>query len=293
MLGLADRSNGRRLLGHILEGDAGGVLDALAEQYRLGVDPAAIIADLMELVHAVTLLKSGRSNDDPSRSEEERQALEQWAGRLGFGELHRLWQLLLKGHGEALAAVNPRDACDMALLRAVHAASLPDPSDLARLLAGGSLPAAAPQPAPAAPAAVEEPGLPGMAAGSGPDVPGDFRALTEALFNAGQGRLADELHDCVGLVRYAPPELHVRPAVPLKFTAQAMEQALRGHWSLPWRVIFSEEAAQPTLREQEAQQERDREAAVWNHPIGQAVRAGFPDAELVGIEPLKNGSMDA
>src|SRR6185369_4864183 len=37
MLGLADRSTVRRLLGHVLAGDAGAVLDSLDEQHRLGV----------------------------------------------------------------------------------------------------------------------------------------------------------------------------------------------------------------------------------------------------------------
>ncbi|MEO0974093.1 MAG: DNA polymerase III subunit gamma/tau, partial [Pseudomonadota bacterium] len=39
MLGLADKSAQRRLLGHLLEGDAKALLEAIAEQYSLGVEP--------------------------------------------------------------------------------------------------------------------------------------------------------------------------------------------------------------------------------------------------------------
>jgi DNA polymerase-3 subunit gamma/tau len=291
MLGLADRSSVRRLMGHLLASDAGAVLDSLAEQHRLGVDPAAIIADLLDLVHAITLAKSGRVDDDPARSAEECAALEDWSGKLGFTALHRLWQLLLKGHGEILSAVNPRDACDMALLRVVHAAGMPDPSDLARMLGQGGVPApSAPLQAPAAPP--EEPGLPGLSASAPPptQLPPDFPALIACLQEAGQDRLALELIDCVGLVRYAPPEIELHPLGPLKFSAEQIGQALRDMTGSPWRVTFSQGPAQPSLREQEQAREKAAQDAILAAPAVRAVFEAFPDAELVGIEPANHGS---
>lgn len=50
-----------------------------------------------------------------------------WAGQLA-GQLHRLWQLLLKGHDEVRAAPDPLVAAKMALLRVQHAADMPDPA---------------------------------------------------------------------------------------------------------------------------------------------------------------------
>jgi DNA polymerase-3 subunit gamma/tau len=286
MLGLADRSSVRRLMGHLLAGDAGAVLDSLAEQHRLGVDPAAIIADLLDLVHAITLAKSGRVDDDPARSAEECAALEDWSGKLGFTALHRLWQLLLKGHGEILSAVNPRDACDMALLRVVHAAGMPDPSDLARMLVQGGAPAAAP--APMQPAvAPEEPGLPGLSA---PALPPDFPALISRLEEAGQHRLALELIDCVGLVGYTPSEIELRPLGPLEFGNAQIEKILRDMTGSPWRVTFSQGPAQPSLREQEQAREKAAQDAILAAPAVRAVFEAFPDAELVGIEPANYGS---
>ena len=46
---------------------------------------------------------------------------------MSHATLHRLWQLLLKGIEEVAVAVMPREAAEMALLRIVHASSLPDP----------------------------------------------------------------------------------------------------------------------------------------------------------------------
>jgi DNA polymerase-3 subunit gamma/tau len=286
MLGLADRSSVRRLMGHLLAGDAGAVLDSLAEQHRLGVDPAAIIADLLDLVHAITLAKSGRVDDDPARSAEECAALEDWSGKLGFTALHRLWQLLLKGHGEILSAVNPRDACDMALLRVVHAAGMPDPSDLARMLGQGGAPAAAPAPI-QPPAPPEEPGLPGLSA---PALPQDFPALISRLEDAGQHRLALELIDCVGLVGYTPSEIELRPLGPLEFGNAQIEKILRDMTGSPWRVTFSQGPAQPSLREQEQAREKAAQDAILAAPAVRAVFEAFPDAELVGIEPANHGS---
>jgi DNA polymerase-3 subunit gamma/tau len=286
MLGLADRSSVRRLMGHLLASDAGAVLDSLAEQHRLGVDPAAIIADLLDLVHAITLAKSGRVDDDPARSAEECAALEDWSGKLGFTALHRLWQLLLKGHGEILSAVNPRDACDMALLRVVHAAGMPDPSDLARMLVQGGAPAAAPAPM-QPPVPPEEPGLPGLSA---PALPPDFPALISRLEEAGQHRLALELIDCVGLVGYTPSEIELRPLGPLEFGNAQIEKILRDMTGSPWRVTFSQGPAQPSLREQEQAREKAAQDAILAAPAVRAVFEAFPDAELVGIEPANHGS---
>ena len=283
MLGLADRSTVRRLLGHVLAGDAGAVLDSLDEQHRLGVDPAAIIADLLDLVHAITLAKSGRMDEDPARSAEELAALEDWSGKLGFAALHRLWQLLLKGHGEILVAVNPRDACDMALLRVVHAAEMPDPSELARLLGqgGGEAPT---HPVTAAPesAKTEEPGLPGLSA---PVFPPDFLTLVERLYEA-HGRVANDLHDCVGLVTYAPPLLELRLRQPLAADfVDRLRDALNKATGTAWTVRTSDGPAAPTLREQEEARKKAAEGAILAAPAVRAVFEAFPDAELIGIEP--------
>jgi len=282
-LGLADRSTVRRLLGHVLAGDAGAVLDSLDEQHRLGVDPAAIIADLLDLVHAITLAKSGRMDEDPARSAEELAALEDWSGKLGFAALHLLWQLLLKGHGEILVAVNPRDACDMALLRVVHAAEMPDPSELARLLGqgGGEAPT---HPVTAAPesAKTEEPGLPGLSALV---FPPDFLTLVERLYEA-HGRVANDLHDCVGLVTYAPPLLELRLRQPLAADfVDRLRDALNKATGTAWTVRTSDGPAAPTLREQEEARKKAAEGAILAAPAVRAVFEAFPDAELIGIEP--------
>ncbi len=288
MLGLADRGLVRRLFGHVIGGETAALLDLLEEQHRLGVDPLAIMADLLAIVHAITLLKAGRQDDDPARSAEEREAIGGWAEALGFGDLHRMWQLLLKGHGEVQAAVHPRDACDMALLRVIHAASMPDPSELARLIAAGG--AGAPPPRSEAPKPVEEPGLPGLSAASAQQAyPPAFPALVDHLDRSGQAGVALELHDCFGLVRYEPPLLVLKPLGPARIGADAVARAL----GKPWTVQFSDEPAAPSLREQEQARETAARDAILSAPAVSAVMTAFPDAELTGVETIAYGSANA
>ncbi|RYD63340.1 MAG: DNA polymerase III subunit gamma/tau, partial [Sphingomonadales bacterium] len=158
MLGLSDRGAIRELFGLLLSGDAGGALAALRLQYDMGVDPQAVLKTLLETVHGVTLAKLG-TEATAGQSAEELKALERWAAGLSFPMLHRLWQLLLKGHDEVARAALPIEACEMALLRVIHASQLPDPGDLARQIASGAV-----APPAAAPAASKEPGLPGTMA---------------------------------------------------------------------------------------------------------------------------------
>src|SRR3546814_10709924 len=89
----------RELMGLMLAADAPGALAALRRQYDYGVDPQSVLRALLETVHGVTLVKLG-TPPDPAQPAEERSGYEEWAGKLSFPALHRLWQLLLKGHDE-------------------------------------------------------------------------------------------------------------------------------------------------------------------------------------------------
>src|SRR5690606_23807549 len=208
MLGLSDRGAVRDLLGLLLAGDAPGALARLKEQYDLGVEPASLLRGLLEAVHGIARAKVGGAID-PAQSDEERAAYADWAARLGFGVIHRLWQMLLKGLGEIESAPAPFEAAEMALLRIIYAAELPDPGELAARIAGGEGEAGGAGAAAA----------PATAAGSrqGPllAMPPDFPAMIALLESRGHHRLALQLHDQVGLVRYAPAELDIRPAKPL------------------------------------------------------------------------------
>ena len=278
MLGLSDRGAVRALFGLILSGDAKAALAALAEQHDLGVDSLAVIKGLLETCHGTTLVKVG-APVDASQSAEERNAYEGWAGSLSFALLHRLWQMLLKGHDEVARAADPREAADMALLRLIHASSLPDPADLMRRLEGGTPMAATGSQAPAA--ASPPPTL----ATSG-TAPQSFEALVVALEQDGKHVLAEQLRREFGLVRFEPPLLVIRPVKPqpdpnylARFT-----QAIRETLGPDWRLEVSQEGAAPSLVEQEDMKEAEARQAILSTPLVRVALETFPGAELIGYE---------
>ncbi|TVV71607.1 DNA polymerase III subunit gamma/tau [Sphingomonas solaris] len=287
MLGLSDRGAIRALFGDLLRGDAPAVLAGVRAQHDLGVEPVALLHGLLETTHGVTRAKVG-GGDDPALSVEEREALADWASRLGFATLHRLWQLLLKGHGEVQAAALPLEAAEMALLRVVHASTLPDPGELARRIAGGEVAMPA---APALPSAVEEAQaslMKSTVAAAPPRLPADVVELEAMLGGASEHLLAQQVHDYARVIRFEPPVLDfaAHPRLDEDFTRRLMA-VLRKATQQIWTVSLAEapEAAAPSLYEQQQATEADERARVLAMPVVQAALAAFPDAALESYTP--------
>jgi DNA polymerase-3 subunit gamma/tau len=284
MLGLSDRGAIRRLFGMLLAGDAGGALASLQEQRDLGVEPGAVLRGLLELTHRTTLSKVG-APVDVTQSVEEREALDGWASSLSFALLHRLWQLLLKGHDEVSRAAHPGEAADMALLRIIHASQLPDPGELARKLEAGQ--------------AVAAPGGAVGAAGNGPvasfcPVPQDFPGLIALLETNSKPHMGQQLHDFAGLVRYAPPELVLAAVKPLPNDfARDLAAALKSLTGMAWQVEITEEHAAPSLLDQDRQRENDARDAILADPAVMVAMQAFPDAELIDFDREEQRSLIA
>ncbi|MCF3627614.1 DNA polymerase III subunit gamma/tau [Thalassospiraceae bacterium LMO-SO8] len=154
MLGLADRSQGFDLLEKTLQGDTPGALNQLAAMYQDGADPAAVLNDLLEIVHFLTRAKLvPETLTDPAVPEIERVRGKDLSERLGMGALARAWQMLLKGVGEVQHAPNAIQATEMVIVRLAHAANMPTPEEAIRRLTEDAAAAPAPTaPAPQAPA---------------------------------------------------------------------------------------------------------------------------------------------
>ena len=269
MLGLSDRGAVRDLFALVLAGDAREALALLERQYDYGVDPRSVFQALLETVHAITLIKVG-TPPDPAQSAEEMEACSRWAAGLSHAALHRLWQLFLKGHDEVARATLPLEAADMALLRVIHASTLPDPEDLARQLVSSTTPALASAPSP--PVSVDATPM------SAPD---SFAALVDALDESGTLALAARLRHGARIVRYAPPELVLSGSRPLSAdTLAELGAALKMMTGKPWRVSVEDTIGEPTLREKEEEAERLAKDRVLASPMVQAALAAFPDAEL-------------
>jgi DNA polymerase III subunit gamma/tau len=293
MLGLADRGRIRRLLSVLLSGDAGATLAELDEAQALGVDPLTLLRGLMEQVHAASRTKAGGAADVLA-SAEEREASAELAARLGWGALHRLWQMLLKGLADVTAAPDPHEAAAMVLLRIVHAADLPDPATLLERLrsAGeGPLPAReAPPPAAAVPRAQAAPARAGSGNEASPAavpaarLPADFAGLVQLLEQGGKPLRSVQLFNQVGLVRFAPPELVLKPLQPLGATfARELADDLRAVTGQSWQVSLGDGESEPSLRQQQLLAEEKAKADILAESSVAAVLARFPDATLDSV----------
>jgi DNA polymerase III subunit gamma/tau len=286
MLGLADKSAQRRLLGHLLEGDAKALLAAVDEQYALGVEPLALIRALMDLTHRVTLAQvSGGEPDAPA--EDERAALGDFAARLGAGELHRLWQLLLKGHDEVRTGPDPLVSLQMALLRILHAAQLPDPGKLAKRIEE-----LAERQTMAAPAATAAAPADAPVAGASPASELDWAALVEKVDAAGMLHVAEMMRSRVRVIALAPERLVFEqvdnfPDDP----APEVRDALFKVTGKRWQVERGTGAAQPSLREASEAEARAADDRVRADPLVMAAFDAFPEAEL--ITPSRAASVGA
>ena len=273
MLGLADKSAQRKLLEVLLSGDAKALLDGVADQYALGVEPLALMRGQLDLIHRITVAKvTGAEPDAPSS--DERAALANLAESLSPPQLHRLWQLLLKGHEEVRAAPDPLVSAQMALLRVMHANALPDPGNLVTKLedlvkSGGSQ---------AASAAPQESGTAPVASGGAPQ----WEALVQQVDEAGQLRVAQLMRDWIRVIAIEPEKLVYSLAPGINDDpGPEMREVLLKVTGQRWLIEKGEGEGVPTLREVAEAHAKAEEERRRNHPLLNAVLEGFPEAEIL------------
>ncbi|OCC24925.1 DNA polymerase III subunit gamma/tau [Croceicoccus estronivorus] len=270
MLGLADKSAQRDLFAAILAGDARTLLEGMDRQYALGVEPLALMRSLMDFTHRVTVCQVGRSGADAPTAEE-RATIEEWAEKLGAAQLHRLWQLLLKGHDEVRNAPDPQVAAQMALLRVLHAADLPDPGSLVKRLeemAASGI--AAPQ------------GEGASAGASAPVASVNWHDLVEQVDRAGHLRIAQLMRDWLRVIDLAPGKLifSLVPGLAVDPVSE-LRDALYKSTGTKWQVEKGEGEGAPSLREVAEAEKANAAAALLRDPLVEAAMAAFPGAEIV------------
>ncbi|MBV8613792.1 MAG: DNA polymerase III subunit gamma/tau [Acetobacteraceae bacterium] len=289
MLGLADRAMVFDLLEAVMAGRSAAALEVTERAHERGADLGVMLADLLDLLHTITRLKSIPGlRDSPELPEAERTRGAALADRLSIPVLARSWQMLLKGVGEVEAAPDRRAAAEMVLIRLCHVSDLPTPGELVRRLTE----------APGAPAALAAPAGPGSggvraAAGAmalpvaepaakpaAPRLAG-LRDVAALLVERREALLHAHLLHSVHLVRFAPPVIEIRPqpAAPRDF-APRLAAFLHEATGARWTIALSSAAGEPTLAAQGNAAEAGRRAAAAEHPLVRAILEAFPGARI-------------
>ncbi|TCM40600.1 DNA polymerase III subunit gamma/tau [Novosphingobium sp. ST904] len=278
MLGLSDKSVQRALITAILDGRGGELLNLIAHQFALGVEPIAMMRGLMTLVHRIAVAQVGGGAHD-AHSAEEREAIEGWAKALKAGQVHRIWQLLIKGHEEVKSAPDPLVAAQMALLRIMHASDMPDPGTLVKKLEdlAARVPAGVPggvDGAPAGPAAVAAV-TPEMVARRWEELVDDVEHMGE-LSTANTMRMQVRVVELAsGMLRYSQPPGFSEDITGLLRACLAKATGDR------WEVHRVSEQGTPTLVEQAEARKNAESDAVNQHPLVLATKAAFPQAAII------------
>jgi len=295
MLGLADQARVFDLLEDVLEGKIGPALGQLKEQYQAGAEPLVIIQDLLTITHWLTRLKlEPDSTDLVNPPEVDVVRGQEVTRKLGMADLTRLWQMLLKGHGEVQGAVLPMDAAEMLLVRLAFAADMPSPADLVRKLTVPGPPDEEAVQVPLenktktddragfvpttklAPDPVDRSSKPEVSR-----VPLTFAATVQMFADHGEMRLFTHLQDHVHLVSFGTGKIELRLAETApNHLASNLAKYLHKWTGQRWVVAISDLAGEPTLSEQKLVRERERKKEAARHPEVQALLKAFPGAEI-------------
>ncbi len=291
MLGLADRGRVRDLFDLVMRGDAAGALAELSGQYAEGADPMAVLRDLAEITHWLSVIKiTPEAADDPTTPPDERDRGRDMAGRLPMRVLSRTWQMLLKALEEVALAPNAMMAAEMVVIRLTHVSDLPDPETLIKRLQAGQPAQAVTAPAaqtpanhaPAPRAQVTQTGQV-LALQSAP-VLATFDAVVALIRAKRDMTLLVEVETNLRLVRYSPGRIEFEPgprAAP--DLAARLGQRLQGWTNSRWAVSVVSGGGAATIAEVQDQGRRAAEAEALQSPLVQAVLAAFPGARISDI----------
>ncbi len=306
MLGLADRGRVMDLFDLILRGEAAGALEELGAQYADGADPMAVLRDLAEVTHWVSVIKiTPGAADDPTVGPDERNRGQDMATRLPMRVLTRMWQMLLKALEEVAQAPNPMMAAEMAVIRLTHVADLPTPGELMKAL--GDAPPGSAAPAPAAPqggspgaqavaqAATRAAARPPRQTGSAlpatdadPDIAlarfGDFQNVVALIRSNRDVRLLVEVENNLRLVSYSPGRIEFEPTPEAPTDLAARLGSALGRWTgVRWAVSVTASDGAPTIGELRDAEEAEAKADAAENPLVKAVFDAFPSAKITDI----------
>jgi DNA polymerase-3 subunit gamma/tau len=308
MLGLADRGRVLDLIDMVLHGDAAGALTELSSQYADGADPMAVIRDLAEITHWVSVVKiTPEAAEDPTVSPDERARGVAMAENLPMRVLTRLWQMLLKSLDEVAAAPNAMMAAEMAIIRLTHVADLPSPEELVRKL-NNSTPPPPPSngggngggmaPAQSGGGTTSYTSKPAMSGGSSGGatmalaVNADhslaryptFEHVIELIRSSRDVKLLVDLETTLQLAAYQPGRIEFVPTDRAPHDmAQRLGAKLQQLTGNRWAVIVVNEGGAETIAEMRDAADNALQAKAANHPLVQAVLAQFPKAKIKSI----------
>ena len=307
MLGLTNRAAIIDLFELIMQGDAQSALGHLQEQYSDGADPLAILRELADVTHWVSIVKiNPASADDPTIPPDEKARGVKFANALHMRSLSRMWQMLLSALEEVKRAPNQMMAVEMTIIRLTYVADLPSPDELIKKLQGDAKPSALPSPSSEAsaptphhpkavntasslayatshpqPQAVEQPAS--NTAQLLEKFP-DFKSVVNFIREKGDFLLCTNIEHHVGLVNYRPGliEFEAKHNAPKKLAAH-LSESLSQSTGERWIATVVQSGGAPTLKEERDAREAETMERAYAHPLVKDIMDVFPGTTIKTI----------
>jgi len=316
MLGLADRGRVLDLFDMVIKGDASAALNELSSQYADGADPLAVLRDLAEVTHWISVVKiTPEAAEDPTVNPDERARGQAMADTLPMRSLTRMWQMLLKALDEVSSSPNAMMAAEMAVIRLTHVADLPSPDELIRKLqaqptppgpppSGGGRSAPAPQGG----------GATAMGSTMAPSGPTHgaptaalaqetvavlsqyptFEHVVELIRHHRDAKLLIDVEGGVKLANYQPGRIEFVPShnAPQDL-AHRLGTKLQAWTGARWAVTLVNDGGADTIAEKRDAADLAIAAEAQKHPLVQAVMTAFPKAKITKIKSTKEIEAEA
>ena len=325
MIGLADRGRVLDLFELIMTGDAAGALAELSAQYSDGADPMAVLRDIAEITHWISVIRiTPEAVNDPTVAPEERARGSALADKLPMPVLTRNWQMALKALEEVGNAPDAMMAAEMAVIRMTHVADLPTPGELVAKLKD-------PAPSPASSTSSSTP--PPSSSGRAERGHGTSAVMTRAARATASGgavaaaaaqpahvrdpesalarfptfshvvdliranremKLCIEVEEDLRLVSYQPGRIEFEPGpAAARDLAQRLGQNLQNWTGVRWAVSVTASGGQPTISEtRSAATDRLKDAARKNETVA-AILSTFPNAKIGALQTAEALSVSA
>lgn len=307
MLGLVDRGRILDLFEMVMSGDAAGALGELSAQYADGADPLALLRDMAEVTHWISVVKiSPDAAEDPTVHADERIRGLEFAEKLPMRVLSRSWQMLLKALEEVSVAPNAMMAAEMAIIRLTHVADLPAPGELVARLqgsTGGGAPSGGAKAGPqgsgggvsASGGAMTSTAAqlnPTVAVAAQTDILAQYDSFEKVVALIRQQRdmkLLFDVETYLKLAKYSPGRIEFEPAEQApKDLASRITAQLQNWTGERWGISIVDEGGAATITEVAKEARTDLLGQVKSHALVQAVIAAFPGVQdkniLVKIE---------
>jgi DNA polymerase III subunit gamma/tau len=295
MLGLADRGQTITLFETILHGQAPEAIEAFRSLYNYGADPVTVMLDLLEHCHGASIAKA-LGPVVLTLPRDQAGQLAAIGAAMSAGNLSRIWQMLLKAHGEVARAPDPAAAVEMAIIRLAYAADLPGPEEALKALRDG---------------APTESGGRGPAGGggggtSGPRASSLAPSLAPRSSAPAAAPVLQSFEDVVALIdqrrdiglkldveKYVRPisfrtgaiEFEPAPGAPGNL-GQRLSARLKEWTGQPWLVATEGGGGGETLLERQKRSLADDHAQALAEPFVQAVLSTFPGAAVVEVRRI-------